>query len=273
MVQVENLKHISPSSLNAFLNHYDQWYSRYILGEKIPNNIYMCAGTAVHNFLEDFFEVGPKPGETISSFATRRFSECYAKNLTENKELLQFLSADDSPYALTDLLSWVEAKIRTWVDETSRIEKKYGAARAFEFNSPCKIEEEIKDFIGEVPIKGYIDAVYQKSKWSRENGLEFQIADYKTSSKQMETIHADYFVQLLMYAYVYKRRGKRVKWVIVDYVKYNQKYFFRVNDALIEALERLVADVWVQMNERVRLHNEGVDVSKMRTDIKLEDYL
>ena len=267
------LKHVSASSLNTYLGDYSEWYKRYILGERIPENIYMRAGTAVHNFFENFYMEEPKEGETIAQFATRRFKECYNEQIKGDSILIDFVSEPDAVYDLDLLKSWCEARVRTWVQETQRLEPKYGAQKAFQYNSPVKVEEELQDFIGEVPVKGFIDAVYAKNRWQKDNGLQFLLVDYKTSSKQDNTIHDKYFIQLLMYAYIYKRRGKRVNWVIVDYLKYNQKYYFRVNDKLMEGIERLCKDVWQGMKERIKLHNEGVDVSEMKPEIKIGDYL
>jgi len=258
------IERLSASNINSFINNYDQWYETYLLGKPLEPNIYLVGGTAVHEFLENFYAQGPKTGESIRDFATRRFKECWVEYIENNEEFVKFASEEDAPYTLSDAQKWLTAKVQVWVDETTRLEEKYGSENAYKYNSPVYNEEEFILETGGVSVKGFIDAVFKHDKWKKQRGLEYTLVDYKTSSKQFGTIPAEYYIQLLIYALYYKQKRRKCQWVVVDYIKYNSKYFFRVTDDELDKLQLMIQDVWEEIQEVVEKYNRGEDVSEYK---------
>ena len=98
-------------------------------------------------------------------------------------------------------------------------------------------------------VHGYIDAVYSNDNWHKaSSNLTFELVDYKTSSKSYKTVPTDYYLQLMIYASMYKSMKNKVNWVTVDYLKYAQKYLFKVTDKDIDVINQLLMDVKEQID-------------------------
>ena len=262
------IERLSPSSINKFLNDYGEWYERYILGIKIPANIYMCAGTACHNFLEHFFKEKAEPGDTIKTFATRNFNKHIREYVENNEELIALI--DPEIMTLTDIRDWLYRRIGVWIIEAERHVTKWGIDNAIDWTTPTIAEEHIIN--EELKVHGYIDAVFTNDKWNKmSKALTFTLVDYKTSSKDYKVIPTEYYLQLLIYAMLKNKQNKRVDWVVVDYLKHGQKYIFRVTKDQFKRVEELIKAVWKEVEHVLTLSEE--DQKKYKVKTKMIDYL
>ena len=260
------IERISPSSILSFCSNYKEWHKQYILKEPV-NNIYMAVGKAVHGILEGFFLEPPKFAQ-IRDFASDRFNLLWKQEVLNNGELQAFLSDLDAPIKQSDLMAWLYKYIATWVDETERLERTKGTDYAFRLNSPKWVEYQIYD--EELKVKGIIDAVIASDRFNKKSKhATFMLVDYKTSSKIRNTLPTGYYIQLMIYALLFHRDKKKIDWVAVDYLKYNQKYFFRVTDEALKKTEDLITSVWSEMeilNEKLK-NGEGILDYKPRTEL------
>lgn len=249
-------KQISPSEILSFVSNYKDWYSSYILGERVEN-IYTVLGTAIHSFMESFFSVEPRLEDTIPSFATRRFSELFEEHIISNKLLQQHLalpspySNDGSPaYTMEEIKEWLSARIQQWVKETKPMEVKYGVVKAYEYNKPTTMEEHLEKGL----VHGYLDALYTTDKFHRKSrAIKQMVVDYKTSSKKENTLATDYYVQMMIYAYMLHGTKRQPDWVCIDYLKYGEKYLFRVTEDAVTKIENLINDVHPKILEAYEL--------------------
>jgi len=250
------IERLSPSSIIKLLTDYKGWYRNYVLGEKEPDNVYFQFGTAFHGFLEDFFAVEPTSSDNIKSFVERRYTELFDKWFTKNTELHTFFD-EELGITLETSEEWTYNYLKQWVDETLPLEKKHGVVKAFNFNKPSICEWHLED--AELKVHGYADAYYGKDKYNVASGfinfhtiedvnmVEFgdYIKDYKTSKVDRNTNNTKYYLQTLIYALMFTRANKRnkINFVCIDYLKYNQKYFYHVPEHILCSLEKLIKDI------------------------------
>jgi len=255
---------LSPTAILTFLKSPYDWYRYYILGEPMPDSEYTVAGSIIHKFLEEFFSSQPLKNETIKEFATRRFKELWFKiDWTRFNELKDKLSK-------TEIKKWLYGYIKSWVDETERLEQKYGTQKSFNIN--CPTLKEYKIFDKELNIGGIVDAIFTDDRFTpKSKTLNMIIVDYKTSSKTRTTLPKEYFVQLLIYAYILKKQGNKVDYVCIDYIKYNSRYFLVVTENVYKIIEKFINDVSKEINEVAKYDVEMVKNYKPRT--RIDDYL
>lgn len=261
MTEVKDIERVSPSMVISFLGEYDKWFNNYVMKVRVPNNIYFETGTAVHEFKEEFFKDFPRDGETIKQYASRKFNELW-KVLKAKESLKEFMIDDEEVnpqgYTYDEIKEWLIDNTKVWVKEVSRVEKgqfkrsgdmDLATGCAYKWNKPCQIEEHCEAEFNGVKVHGYIDAVYSKDNFHNgSENLTFELHDYKTSSKNFKTVPTDYYLQLMIYALMYKAMKNKVEWITVDYLKYSQKYFFKVTDDAMNKIQQLLIDVKAQID-------------------------
>jgi len=272
-------KILSHSQMITFISKYKEWYDQKILGNPIPDNIYFQTGTACHNFMEQFFKT-PLNVETIADFATKTFAECWESNIKTNTKLLEFIDTSETDITLPNLQFWLTRYIQTWVQETQKLEVKYGAKKALEYNSPTFLEEHIVDT--ELGVQCYIDAQYDVDKWHRASRTlsilvpdVAPIEDYKTSQKQRMTVPTDNFLQTILYSVMKERQNKRTKihWGAIDFMRYNCKYFVRIDERQKEKVVKMTEDVHEQIKYILSEIDKGNDMMDYKHGLKLGDYI
>lgn len=260
-IKYKKVERTSPSNIISFLSNYKEWYRNYILGERIPDNVYFQFGTAFHGLLEDFFNDSPNSGETIKTYTARKYEELFKKWFETNKELIDFFD-EEKGITMKSSSDWTYKYINQWVLETLPIEKKYGCEKAFNYNKPSICEWHLED--EELKVHGYADAYYGKDKYNVASGflnfhtiddvspMEFGhcMTDYKTSKVDRNTNNTKYFLQTMIYALMFKRANKRklINFVCVDYLKYNQKYYYHVTPSILSSMEKLIKEYWLIVN-------------------------
>jgi len=264
----------SPSEITSFLFNYKQWYDRYVLGKEQDDNIYFASGHATHSFNEDFFTEEPKDDENISQFATRRFSELFTKYIDNSERITKM----ENDIMNKDIIKeYLTKYIQVWVEETKRLEGKYGAKKAFEYNSPEWKEYHAEN--KELKIHGYVDACFTKDKFHKMSNvmntmLSVVPEDYKTSSKTRTTFHTEYYIQLMIYALLLQEEGHKVEWLGVDYLKYCQKYYFRVDAHNTQQIKWLINVVQKKIKEVYELAKEDSEAARdFKHKIKIEKML
>ena len=264
------IERLSPSSILSFCKKYKEWHSQYIMGIPI-SGIYLTAGSAVHTILEEFFKEPPK-GAQIRDFASDRLNVLWTREVLNNSEFQAFLSEPDAPFTADELFQWLYRYLLVWVEETERIERTKGTELAFRFNTPEWVEYEIFD--KDLKVKGIIDAVISTDKFNvKSKTATFMLVDYKTSSKSRMTLPTDYYIQLMIYALLFIRDGKKIDWVAVDYLKYNQKYIFRVTEEGLQKTQNLIESVWCEMNYLNEKLKNGENILDYKPATRLVNFL
>jgi len=252
------IERLSPSSINKLLTDYRGWYKNYVLGESIPNNIYFEFGTAFHGLLEDFMQGELQEGETISGYAERMYNAGFDKWFVNNKTIQPFWD-EELGITQTAAEEWTFKYINKWVGYATVTEKKKGTAAALKENTPKLCEWHLED--EELKVHGYADAYYGKYRWTPASGfLNFHnvddevnpnimrdlMVDYKTSKVDLNTNNTTYYLQAMIYALIFQRAHKRNKlnFVCIDYIKYNEKYFYQVTPEALAKIEKLIKEAW-----------------------------
>lgn len=257
-MKYRKVERTSPSNIILFLSNYKEWYQRYILGIKIPDNVYFQFGTAFHGLLEDFFNDKPLAEDTIQSYTTRKYSELFKKWFEDNNELIDFFD-EEKGITMKSSSDWTYNYLKQWVTETLPLEKKYGCEKAFDYNKPSICEWHLED--EGLKCHGYMDSFRGKDKYNSKSAKltmnmaydDFDpslfgnlVVDFKTSKVDRNTNNTKYALQSLIYALMYSRRNKRnkIQWICIDYVKYNEKFFYFVTQKMLDDIQKLIEDYW-----------------------------
>lgn len=256
------LEYTSPSNILLFFSNYQDWVKRYIYGETLEENVYLVVGTLVHEFLESFFTIDEEKDcfKSVKEYATQKYNQLINKINFDSKlqeyesNILNFEMINDYLYAY----------IKNWVEET---ETTAGQSPFIKIKKNVPSVKELKIEDTELKIKGYIDALWIKSDLYNPKSKTATIVDYKTSKKQFWSNPTHYYIQMMIYAYVISKKYK-IDWIAVDYVKYHQKFFYRVTQESLNKIENLIKDYWLEL--------EKIDENsplEYKCEMKLGDYI
>ncbi len=250
---------LSPTSISTYLKDQSQWYKDKIL--KIPKrSIYLTGGSALHQFVEDFFMFAPKRGEKLITFKERRFNELMGTlwdYKDQNGELFSTLIdefGEELHYTRTHITMWMTCYFDRWLYRASMTEEKKGTTKAWKMHSPTKSEMYLTH--DGLRIHGYVDA-WKKDFWhTSSNTLQNVVIDYKTSQQNEDVVYTDYFLQMKIYAVMLRGMGNNVHRVMIDFLKTGDRESERVTDEELDRIEEMIRDVWHEIEEK------GLDQSK-----------
>jgi hypothetical protein len=173
-LQIENCKfRISPSQISKFFSYPPIWYKDNILGEKdFTDTTATVLGTIIHAALESYALKQPVNKEEIESHLIKMSTRCALRG---------------NPIDIAEIRSLYPDMIKAAIDNYLR------------HNPPTEVEQPIYTEI--------MDGIYVGG--SCDNRTDGTIVDYKNVSTKpnTDTIPFEYKIQLLAYAYIYKKMG------------------------------------------------------------------
>lgn len=193
-----------------------QYYAKYILGLEEPKTEPLDTGSAVHAWieLETKGEKHPDYYEKYPLLSKDKFEHFKDAFQVRMQELSRYYELVGKPFLYHD---WVKS-----------------------FDSEVVMNDE--------EFKGIIDLV-SREPWN-DNSLT--LVDFKTSRREIGTIHEDYYFQLLVYAWKYEELyGERPEWLVVWYLADGVRHYFPVTqEALDKAIERFKSTVYKIENSK-----------------------
>ena len=224
---------LSPSKINTYLNCPLKFYYYYIKKIKTKPSIHLLRGTIVHKVLEDLFD--GRPPKSLEGFKKK------ARTLFDNRWNVKSLKmdADEEETFRLESLNMIEnyaANVYSKMDSLMKCGKKLNVYQAYNTIKPKVKEVRLSD--DDLDIRGIVDQVFVDY-----NGNTI-IVDLKTSNSYRYSISEDYFIQLCIYALLYKRlNGVVADWVCVDYLKAGEKFFFKCGVEETEFAEKVIKEV------------------------------
>jgi CRISPR/Cas system-associated exonuclease Cas4 (RecB family) len=193
-----------------------QYYARYVLGLEEPKVEPLDTGSAIHEWIER--EVKKDHYNMDSDDVAPYFRE----------------------YPLLDQAKFEHFR-RAFRRQFHDLEEYYDLV-----GKPFLMDSWRKSFESELVLmdeefKGIVDLV-TREPWNDDS---LTLVDFKTSRRELGTIHEDYEFQLMVYAWKYEELyGERPKWVVVWYLADGVRHYFKVTDESIQrAKERFISVV------------------------------
>ena len=243
---------LSPSKINTYMKCPREFYYKYIA--KIPEKktIHLFRGTLVHAVLEDLFkkqfrsfkawEEGEPDKWMQGQFETR-----WAKDIDGKGWLWEIHTAGEieamkleTEALLQNFVSSVDKKLNEMV-EWKIYKSKYQAWNAV---APKYAEKWVKS--KDYAVIGIVDAVCNDF----DGGTT--LIDYKTSKRYGPYLPEDYYRQLIIYAFLYTlEMGEMPKFVGVNYLRWDDTFFVRVNQGVLDEAKEIIMFVHDCLKERM----------------------
>ena len=229
-----------------------EFYYKYIA--KIPEKktIHLFRGTLVHAVLEDLFkkefrsfkawEEGEPDKWMQGQFETR-----WAKDIDGKGWLWEIHTAGEieamkheTEALLQNFVSSVDKKLNEMV-EWKIYKSKYQAWNAV---APKYAEKWVKS--KDYAVIGIVDAVCNDF----DGGTT--LIDYKTSKRYGPYLPEDYYRQLIIYAFLYTlEMGEMPKFVGVNYLRWDDTFFVRVNQGVLDEAKEVIMFVHDCLKEKM----------------------
>lgn len=260
------LEHISASNILLFCKDFKEWKKRYI--EKIPleNNIYLVTGTIVHKTLEEFFNIEPVAGISLKEHYTQKFNKIIDKYINEyHIQLIELENDTLNRVTIKEMLfNYLKKHYQQTMDMVTPKRTEY---QAFTFNKPNINELELKE--DTYKLIGYLDAVYISTDRFRRASRCYNILDYKTSKENVTTLFSDYYIQLMIYAYLLSCNQHKTDWVAIESIRYNTRHYFKVTEESLKKVEQLLKDYYTEIDK----YNACEDKENFKPNLKIQNYI
>ena len=242
---------LSPSKINTYMKCPREFYYKYIA--KIPEKktIHLFRGTLVHKVLENLFKQQFKTlpqwekGEP-KAWIQEQFETGWEEKIAKHKWLWEVHTKEemDSMYLET------EALLQNFVDS---VDKKLtemvtwkiyrNKQQAWNAVAPKYSEKWVKST--EYAIVGVVDVVCNDF----DGGTT--LLDYKTSKRYGAYLPEEYYRQLIIYAFLYTlEMGEMPKFVGVNYLRFDDTFFVKVNQEVLDEAKDLIKMVHDCIKER-----------------------
>ncbi|MCA9388606.1 ATP-dependent helicase [Candidatus Berkelbacteria bacterium] len=204
---------LTPAMIDCYNNDPYDFYWKYVLKSPSPASSHLIYGTAVHAAIESYYrgKINQKP-LTVDK-VIQRFSEAWKNE--------GFDSAEEANRRF-------EAGIRTVKNFYDRAEQS---------PIPEQVEETFLLNLGDIRIRGRIDALYTKSG----EVVDFKTSNVKDQKDADRKIKANLPVRIYALAYL-KRFGRLPQKVTLDFVEANLKASLQISQEVIDSTEQLIRD-------------------------------
>ena len=243
---------LSPSKINTYMKCPREFYYKYIA--KIPEKktIHLFRGTLVHAVLEDLFKKqfrsfkAWEDGEP-DKWMQEQFETRWAKDIEGKVWLWEIHTAEEidamkyeTEALLQNFVSSVDKKLNEMV-EWKIYKSKYQAWNAV---APKYAEKWVKS--KDYAVIGIVDAVCNDF----DGGTT--LIDYKTSKRYGPYLPEDYYRQLIIYAFLYTlEMGEMPKFVGVNYLRWDDTFFVRVNQGVLDEAKEIIMFVHDCLKEKM----------------------
>ena len=242
---------LSPSKINTYLKCPREFYYNYIA--KIPQKktIHLFRGTLVHQILEDLFK---KQYKTLFQWekgipklwVQGQFEDGWEAKIGKHKWLWEVHSEEemDAMYKETEALlqNFVDSVDKKLTEMVSwKIYK--NKQQAWNAVAPKYAEKWVKS--KEYAIVGVVDVVCNDF----DGGTT--LLDYKTSKRYGAYLPEEYYRQLIIYAFLYTlEMGEMPNFVGVNYLRFDDTFFVKVNQQVLDEAKDLIKMVHDCIKER-----------------------
>ena len=248
---------LSPSKINTYMKCPREFYYKYIA--KIPEKktIHLFRGTLVHAVLEDLFKKEFKSFKAWedgdpAAWMQDQFETRWAKDI-DSKGWLWELHSDEEMAAmrleteelLQNFVASVDKKLNEMV-EWKIYKSKY---QAWNCVAPKYAEKWVKSH--DYAVIGIVDAVCNDF----DGGTT--LLDYKTSKRYGPYLPEDYYRQLIVYAFLYTlEMGEMPKFVGVSYLRFDDTFYVKVNQPVLDEAKELIKMVHDCLKERMEVEEK-----------------
>ena len=242
---------LSPSKINTFRKCQREFYYKYIAKLPEQKTIHLFRGTLVHAILEDLFKVKFK---TFKAWETGNPFEWMEeqfvtgwKDKIEKHEWLKDIHTDEEIAAmkvethdiLLNFVKAVDKKLNEMV-EWKIYKSKY---QAWNSVAPKYAEKWVKS--QKYNVLGIVDAVCNDF----DGGTT--LLDYKTSKRYGPYLPEDYYVQLIIYAFLYTlEMGDMPNFVGVSYLRFDDTFYVKVNQQVLDEAKEIIMGVHDLLKEK-----------------------
>jgi len=242
---------LSPSKINTYLKCPREFYYNYIAKLPQKKTIHLFRGTLVHQILEDLFK---KQFKTLPQWekgipklwVQGQFEDGWEEKIAKHKWLWEVHTKEemDSMYKET------EALLQNFVDSvnkklTEMVDWKIfkNKQQAWNAVAPKYAEKWVKS--KEYAIVGVVDVVCNDF----DGGTT--LLDYKTSKRYGAYLPEEYYRQLIIYAFLYTlEMGEMPNFVGVNYLRFDDTFFVKVNQQVLDEAKDLIKMVHDCIKER-----------------------
>ena len=229
-----------------------EFYYKYIA--KIPEKktIHLFRGTLVHKILEDLFKFQFKSFKSWEEgepkkWMQEQFEKGWEEKVGKHKWLWEVHSADEieamrleTEDILQNFVKSVDKKLNEMV-EWKIYKSKW---QAWNSVSPKYAEKWVKS--NDYAVIGIVDAVCNDF----DGGTT--LLDYKTSKRYGPYLPEDYYRQLIIYAFLYTlEMGEMPKFVGVNYLRFDDTFFFKVNQGVLDEAKEIIMFVHDCLKEKM----------------------
>ena len=242
---------LSPSKINTYMKCPREFYYKYIA--KIPEKktINLFRGTLVHQILEDLFKQKfrtlpqwEKGGPAI--WVQDQFEKGWEEKIAKHKWLWEVHTDDEmkAMYIETEaLLQNFVASVNKKLTEMVQWKIFRNKQQAWNAVAPKYAEKWVKS--QEYAIVGVIDVVCNDF----DGGTT--LLDYKTSKRYGAYLPEEYYRQLIIYAFLYTlEMGEMPTFVGVNYLRFDDTFFVKVNQEVLDEAKDLIKFVHDCIKER-----------------------
>ena len=248
---------LSPSKINTYYKCPREFYYKYIA--KIPEKktIHLFRGTLVHKILEDLFKYqfrnfsAWEKGDP-ETWMQEQFETGWEEKIASKKWLLDLHSKEEIDAMCKEtndiLLNFVKSvdKKLTEMVQWKIYKSKY---QAWNSVAPKYAEKWVKS--NDYAVIGIVDAVCNDF----DGGTT--LLDYKTSKRYGPYLPEDYYRQLIIYAFLYTlEMGEMPKFVGVNYLRFDDTFFVKVNQGVLDEAKETIMFVHDCLKERMEVEEK-----------------
>jgi len=242
---------LSPSKINTYKKCPREFYYKYIAKLPEKKTIHLFRGTLVHRVLENLFK---QQFRTLTQWekgnpfewVQEQFEKGWEEKIAKHKWLWDVHTKEemDSMYSETEqLLQNFVGSINKKLTEMVTWKIFRNKQQAWNAVAPKYAEKWVKSH--DYAIVGVIDVVCSDF----DGGTT--LLDYKTSKRYGAYLPEEYYRQLIIYAFLYTlEMGEMPNFVGVNYLRFDDTFFVKVNQEVLDEAKELIKFVHDAIKER-----------------------
>jgi putative RecB family exonuclease len=243
---------LSPSKINTYYKCPREFYYKYIAKLPEKKTIHLFRGSLVHAVLEDLFKKQFKSFKAWEEgdpekWMQEQFEAKWKKDI-DSKVWLKELHTKDELASMKleteDILQNFVKSVNKKLNEMVQWKIYKSKWQAWNSVAPKYAEKWVKS--NDYAVIGIVDAVCNDF----DGGTT--LLDYKTSKRYGPYLPEDYYRQLIIYAFLYTlEMGEMPKFVGVNYLRFDDTFFVKVNQGVLDEARDIIMFVHDCLKERM----------------------
>ncbi len=242
---------LSPSKINTYKKCPREFYYKYIAKLPEKKTIHLFRGTLVHKVLEDLFKqkyrtLAQWEKGNAFEWVQEQFETGWEEKIAKHKWLWEVHTDEEmeSMYIETEqLLQNFVGSVNKKLTEMVEWKIFRNKQQAWNAVAPKYAEKWVKSH--EYAIVGVVDVVCNDF----DGGTT--LLDYKTSKRYGAYLPEEYYRQLIIYAFLYTlEMGEMPNFVGVNYLRFDDTFFVKVNQQVLDEAKDLIKFVHDCIKER-----------------------